>query len=165
MAIKAKSKAKTAKKPAPKSNGKAKKAAAARKPAAAASSAPAAPSSPWIWHELVTGDVAAAKRFYGALFGWGASDNDFAGRPYTLFRSGSKDVGGCMTIPLEDGKPCCPPNWLTYVGVDDVDATARKAADLGARVLAGPEDVPAIGRFAVIVDPQGATFAIFKPSM
>jgi predicted enzyme related to lactoylglutathione lyase len=55
-----------------------------------------------------------------------------------------------------------PPNWLVYFAVDDCDAKAQKAAELGANICLPPADIPSVGRFAVIQDPQGAAFAIIK---
>jgi len=136
-------------------------AAPASKPAAA----PPAPPTVWVWHECVTSDVVGAKAFYSGLLGWEAHDVQMPTGPYTLFRKDGKDVGGCMSVPMQDGKPCCPPNWCAYVAVADVDAASKKATELGGKVVAGPMDVPGIGRFAVLVDPQGASFAIFRPAM
>jgi predicted enzyme related to lactoylglutathione lyase len=136
----------------------------APKPAEVPAPPPAAPPA-WIWHECVTSDVVGAKAFYTGLFGWTAQDVQMPTGPYTLFLKNGANVGGCMPIPTENGQPCCPPNWCSYVHVDDVDASANKAGDLGGKVVAGPMDVPGIGRFAVLLDPQGASFAIFRPSM
>jgi predicted enzyme related to lactoylglutathione lyase len=69
-----------------------------------------------------------------------------------------------MALPEDAKKMGAPPNWLTYVGTTDVDETARLATSLGARVLKAPEDIPGAGRFAVLQDPQGATFGVYKSS-
>jgi predicted enzyme related to lactoylglutathione lyase len=148
------------------------KRAPAKKPAAPAAAkkmtaptAPAAPAPVWVWHECVTSDVVGAKSFYAGVLGWEAYDVQMPTGPYTLFKKDGKDVAGCMTIPVIDGKAVCPTNWCSYVGVADVDATAKKATELGGKIVGGPMDVPGIGRFAVITDPQGASFAVFRPSM
>lgn len=107
------------------------------------------------WSELMTPDVEAAKQFYSALFGWETEEFLGAGMPYTLVKVGGEAVGGMMA-PSSDcaGKP---PAWGVCVTVDDVDATARQVETLGGKVLRPPEDIPEVGRFCVLQDPQGAT--------
>ncbi len=106
------------------------------------------------WNELMTTDVEAAQQFYGALFGWQAEDYP-GGEGYVMVKVGGEAVGGMMAAPPE----CAgmPPAWGVYVTVDDVDATARQVATLGGKLLRPPEDIPDIGRFCVLQDPQGAT--------
>lgn len=131
--------------------------------APATASAPPPPPSSWAWHEVKTSDVSAAKSFYGALFGWAATDMPMPTGPYTVFTKGGEHVGGCMPVPQHDGKPVGPPQWLSYLRVDDVDATVAKARTLGARVDVAGMDIPGVGRFAVLGDPSGATFAVYRP--
>ncbi len=112
------------------------------------------------WNELVSSDVAGAKKFYAGLFGW--QSEAFAGSTdYTLFKQGDAMVGGLMQCP----KPGVPSHWLPYVTVDDVDASAAKAKSLGAQIVMEPFDVPMVGRIAVLLDPQGAAIGLFKPDM
>jgi predicted enzyme related to lactoylglutathione lyase len=73
---------------------------------------------------------------------------------------GETSVGGLMAIPPEAKAGGMPPNWGCYVTVDDVDATARKAVELGGKVVHCPQDIPGVGRMAVIVDPQGAALNV-----
>jgi len=109
------------------------------------------------WCELLTSDVEAAKRFYGALFGWEMEEVSPAGMPYTMLKAGGNPVGGIMTIPAQaEGMA---PQWGTYVTVEDVDATAKKAEELGAQICVPPTDIPSVGRFCVFRDPQGASIA------
>jgi hypothetical protein len=112
------------------------------------------------WNEMVFTDEAVAKNFYTALFGW-KTEPFGAGTEYTLFKKGDTAVGGMMKCP----KPGLPAHWLAYVTVEDVDATAAKAAKLGGKIADGPFDVPEVGRIAVLIDPQGAAIGIFKPAM
>ncbi|HID70748.1 MAG TPA: VOC family protein [Desulfobacterales bacterium] len=106
------------------------------------------------WCELITPDVAEAKAFYEKLFGWVLEDMPMEGMTYTIVKAGGREVGGIMTTPPEaEGKP---PAWGTYVTVDDVDELAGRVAGLGGNVLVGPQDIPEVGRFCVIQDPQGA---------
>jgi uncharacterized protein len=115
----------------------------------------------FVWDELHTTDVDGAKAFYGEVVGWSANDQDMGeGFTYTIFESGGEQRAGCMTIR----QPDMPPNWLTYLGTDDVDAKCKRAEELGAQKMVDPMDIPGIGRFAALVDPTGAAFALFKPS-
>lgn len=109
------------------------------------------------WYELTTTDVEAAKAFYSTLFGWTTKDDTSTGMPYTLFNVGGKETGGIMSMP--PGAQGYPPSWGAYVTVKDVDATANLASELGARILVAPRDIPKVGRFCVIQDPQGAVIS------
>lgn len=109
------------------------------------------------WAELETTDTAAGGRFYTDLFGWTTK----AGGDYTEFHLGPKAIGGMMKIPAEWGP--VPPHWIVYFMVADTDATVEKAKTLGGAVPVPPTDIPKVGRFAVLSDPQGANFAVFRP--
>jgi predicted enzyme related to lactoylglutathione lyase len=113
------------------------------------------------WDELWTTDRKKAAEFYTGLFGWGAKDSS-AGAPgdYTEWQNGGQSIGGMMEIAPEMGP--VPPNWLPYFMVEDCNATADKAAASGGKVVVQPQDIPNVGRFSVISDPQGAVFAIIK---
>ena len=82
------------------------------------------------------------------------------GMTYTVVKAGGKEIGGIMAIPKETQG--IPPMWHAYVTVDDVDKTARTAEQLGGRILMPPTDIPDVGRFSVIQDPQGAMINIIK---
>ena len=111
------------------------------------------------WVELNTRDVDAAKRFYPAVFGWTIQSHE-GDMPYHEFRLGSESVGGMMSMaPMVPAE--VPSHWLAYFGVDDVDSAAGRAGELGANVVAGPMDYPG-GRFAVVLDPQGAAFGLMR---
>ena len=106
------------------------------------------------WCELLTTDVADAKRFYNKLFGWTLEPAPMPGMEYTLVKYGGEQMGGIMTIPpAAKGRP---PSWGVYVTVDDVDATAKLAVEMGGKVCMASQDIPGVGRFCVIQDPQGA---------
>lgn len=106
------------------------------------------------WSELLTNDVKAAKSFYEQLFGWTYADVTVEDMVYTLVKVHGEEVAGIMPTPPDAGP--MPPAWGLYVTVDDVDAAAEKAVALGGRVYLPPKDIPEVGRFCVIGDPQGA---------
>ena len=118
----------------------------------------------FIWYELLTPDVAGAKAFYGAVVGWTSQDMPMGpAGTYTLLEADGNGVAGAMDFPPELKPQGVPPNWTGYVCVDDCDAAAAKVKSLGGAVQRAPEDIPGIGRFAVVADPAGAVFAIMKP--
>ena len=110
------------------------------------------------WNELMTTDVNAAKEFYGKLLGWTHEDMNPGGMDYTMSKAGDTEVAGIMAMPAEAGK--MPPMWGAYVTVDDVDASAEQAEALGGKLVMGPQDIPDVGRFCVICDPQGAALSL-----
>jgi uncharacterized protein len=113
----------------------------------------------FVWDELLTTDVDEAKRFYGEVFGWTSRDMPMGDSTYTIFmRAGDVDVGGLMKRPDER----IPPNWTTYIGTENVDATVKRANELGATTINGPMDIPGQGRFAIITDPTGAVFGAWQ---
>jgi predicted enzyme related to lactoylglutathione lyase len=117
----------------------------------------------FVWYELMTTDPEAAKSFYGKVVGWGAQDAGIPGVAYTLLKLGAASIGGLMALPEEARRAGAPPSWIGYVGVDDVDAVVDRIKQLGGRVSVPPSDIPDVGRFAVVSDPQQAMFALFKP--
>lgn len=112
------------------------------------------------WSELTTGDPAAAAGFYGSLFGWTVEAMHMPAGPYHVVKVGDVAIGGIMTMPPQAGP--MPPNWCPYVTVANVDDTARQAVALGGRVLVPPTDIPGVGRFAVVADPQGAALNVIS---
>lgn len=110
------------------------------------------------WNELMTHDVAGAKAFYGELLGWELRDEQNPEMTYTVIKAGDKDVGGLMAIP--DNVKGAPSMWGAYVTVDDVDKQIIHAEKLGGKVVLPPKDIPNVGRFAVISDPQGAMLTL-----
>jgi uncharacterized protein len=117
----------------------------------------------FVWYELMTTDIEGAKAFYGAVLGFGARDAGIQDVNYSLFTLAETGVGGLMPLPEDAKKMGAPPSWIGYVGVDDVDALAGRVPPLGGTIYVAPKDIPGIGRFAVLADPQGAIFAVFKP--
>lgn len=112
------------------------------------------------WNELATTDTNKAGDFYSTTFAWGKDVQNFGPMEYTMFKNGDKSAGGMFGITPEMGN--VPPHWLVYFAVDDCDAKVQKATELGARVMKPADDIPGVGRFAILLDPQGAAFAIIK---
>src|SRR5262245_38764459 len=118
--------------------------------------------SRFVWHELITTDVSAAKAFYTTVMGWGTWDASVPGRPYTFFIAGNIPAGGAIELVEDARKSGITPTWIGYVRVDDVDATADQIARLGGVVHVPPTDVADISRFAIFSDPQNARLALLK---
>lgn len=106
------------------------------------------------WNELMTSDPQAAAAFYGALFGWKFDSMDMGQGSYSVIKVADAGIGGIMKTPPSAG--AMPSSWCGYVTVDDIDETARRCVSLGGKVLMPPTDIPTVGRFAVLQDPQGA---------
>ena len=121
------------------------------------------PASRFVWHELMTTDVAAAAAFYPAVVGWRAQDSGMPGVDYTLMMVGPAQVAGMLATPEALRAIGAPSTWSGYVAVDNVDAAEARVIQLGGKVLNPAQDIPEIGRFAVVADPQGAPFMLFKP--
>jgi predicted enzyme related to lactoylglutathione lyase len=112
----------------------------------------------FVWHELMTTDTKSAAGFYTKVAGW--KTKPFDQNPgYTMFTFKGRPMAGLMALP----EPDSPLMWLAYIGTPNVDETARQAEGLGGKVVKRPEDIPTIGRFAIIQDPQGALFVAFTP--
>lgn len=121
------------------------------------------PVSTFCWTEVGTTDPAAAKRFWGAVLGWSFIDDPLPdGSTYTMCMAGEAAVGGLYTLPPELLAMGVPPHFMSYISVADADETARRAQALGGQVMKEPFDVMDLGRMAVLVDPLGASFAIWQ---
>lgn len=114
----------------------------------------------FVWYELCTTDPAAAAAFYSRVVGWNARADSGAAIDYTILAAGEHPVAGIITLPPEQMPP--RPAWFGYVAADDVDAKAVEIEAAGGRIYRPPQDIPSVGRFAVVVDPQGAVFMLFK---
>jgi predicted enzyme related to lactoylglutathione lyase len=114
-----------------------------------------------IWYELMTTDADGAQGFYADVIGWSIppSGIEGAGDYRTLTGPDGQGVGGLMTLP--EGAPM-KPGWFCYIGVQDVDSTAEKIRSLGGSVHGDPQDIPGVGRFAMVTDPQGMVFYIMR---
>jgi predicted enzyme related to lactoylglutathione lyase len=121
-------------------------------------------AQPFVWYELMTTDMDAAERFYRSVVGWDAQAWGSAENRYTILNAGGKPAAGLMTIPDEARNSGARPAWLGYIYAPDVDAATEKLRGAGGRVYREPADIPEVGRFAVVSDPQGAMFMLFTPS-
>ena len=114
----------------------------------------------FVWYEHLTRDVPAAISFYAEVLGW-KTEPFGEGNDYTMWVGSQGPLGGVMALGKELAG--APPHWMAHVQVADADATVAAARKLGAKVHHGPEDIPEVGRFAVIADPQGAIISVFRP--
>jgi hypothetical protein len=120
------------------------------------------PTSQFVWYELMTTDAQAAEAFYCQVIGWSAADAGMPGTAYTLLSAGPAVIAGLMALPKEACDAGARPGWIGYVAVDDVDAAARQLQEAGGKVDRPAEDIPGVGRFAVVADLDGASFCLFK---
>ncbi|WP_309400396.1 VOC family protein [Cerasicoccus maritimus] len=110
------------------------------------------------WNEVITPNKEESIAFYTQLFGWTTENMELpGGMTYTMFKQGDRPVAGCVQ-PDQEGVPA---SWLQYVSVEDLDETIQKAKSLGASIIMERVDLP-MGSFAVVADPQGATFAFWQ---
>ncbi len=116
------------------------------------------------WVDLATTDAEGAKAFYGELFGWEADDMP-AGETmtYTMLRVGDDYVGGLYEMDAGQREAGITPYWLSHVTVEDADAGAERARELGGTVHGGAFDVLDAGRMALVEDPTGAQLALWEP--
>ncbi len=118
-----------------------------------------------IWYELLTNDSKASIAFYESVIGWKVPPSP-PGAPhgYQMIDTGDAHVGGMMQLTDDMKKNGAKPTWLFYVGVNDVDATAKKVEAAGGTLLMQPFDIPGAGRAAMVADPQGIPFYIMRGS-
>jgi predicted enzyme related to lactoylglutathione lyase len=112
----------------------------------------------FVWHDLMTTDLPKAQEFYTQVFGWGTTVWEGGTTPYTMWTVGNTPIGGIMPVQ----NPAAPPHWLGYISVPDVDAAVKEAQSRGGKVHVPATDIPTVGRFAILSDPQGAAFSVFK---
>ncbi len=116
----------------------------------------------FVWYELMTTDVAAAKTFYTKVLGWGAQDASMPNLAYTFFTVGNAFASGLMGLPEEAKRTGTTPRWIGYICVDDVDASVEQIRRLGGAVHVPPTDLLNISRFSIVADPQTASFALIN---
>jgi len=121
------------------------------------------PTGRFVWYELLTTDTEAAKEFYRPLTGWTNEVWEGGGKPYTMWMTGDRGLGGIMELPPEAQAQGAPPNWLAYIATPDVDATVQQALELGAETVVEAMEIPTVGTMSILKDPQGAVFAVYTP--
>ena len=114
----------------------------------------------FVWYELMTTNVAIAKAFYASVVGWDTRNASMPGSAYSLFTIGDAPVAGLVSVPADATRTGAAPQWIGYVGVDDVDAAVERIEQSGGAVYVPPTDVLNISRFSVVADPQMATLAV-----
>ncbi len=119
-----------------------------------------------IWYELLTCDPDAAKAFYDAVIGWEIDAEPMAGidagMDYRIVNASAGKVGGVMRISDEMAQHGARPVWLGYIAVDDVDKTVDEIESAGGNTLMPANDIPDVGRIAMVADPQGAPFYVMR---
>jgi predicted enzyme related to lactoylglutathione lyase len=116
----------------------------------------------FVWYECLGKDTKAAIAFYSEVIGWKTQAFETGG--YMMWVGKEGPMGGIMKLPDPAAKMGAPPHWMGHVLVASVDATVTQAKKLGAKVHVEPQDIPTVGRFAVIADPQGASLSVFTPN-
>ena len=117
---------------------------------------------PFVWYELMTSDDEAAAAFYRQVIGWQTADAGMPGMRYTLLSAGGAVIAGLMTLPQTARDAGARPGWVGYISVADVDAMALRLQQAGGKLVRPAEDIPGVGRFAVVADPHGASFDLFR---
>ncbi len=120
------------------------------------------PHGKFCWYELMTTDPQAAGAFYTRVIGWQAEDSGLADTPYTLFKVEGQGVGGVMAVPEEARQAGARPGWIGYIWVRDLDAALAQLQAAGGAIRRPAGEIPGVGRFAVVADPQGAIFVLFR---
>ena len=121
------------------------------------------PASPFVWYELMTSDLAGAEAFYKAVIGWN-TENMPGDMPYIIAKAGEAGVAGLMTVPEQAKAMGAQPAWMGYIYAADVDKATDAVKAAGGNVYRAPDDIPSVGRFSVVADPQGAAFMLFQPA-
>jgi len=122
------------------------------------------PTGRFVWHELLTTDMEAAKKFYLPLTGWTNAIWEGGGKPYTMWMTGNRGLGGIMTLPPEAQAQGAPPNWLAYIATPHVDTTVARSKEMGGEVVVDIMEIPTVGKVSILKDPQGAVFAVYTPA-
>ena len=115
------------------------------------------------WSELVTGDVAAARKYFSTVAGWTINEMPMPKGPYNVCMVGDKPVAGIMDLKMNED-PNAPPQWMTYIAVDDVDKAEAQTKAAGGEIVRPPFDVEGVGRIMIVKDPSGAVVGLMTPA-
>jgi len=116
----------------------------------------------FIWYELMTSDVKGAQAFYKAILGWEIVDSEMPDMDYRLAFAGDFPIGGIMELPAEAAEAGGKPIWVGYIAVDDVDASIERILSAGGTLLMPATEIPEVGRFAMLLDPDGTPFYVMR---
>lgn len=119
----------------------------------------AADHGPFIWYEYAGVDLGRAGAFYGHVVPWKVADSGMPGLDYAVLNAEDGGVGGLVSTA--GGRA---PGWLGYVAVADVDATVAAFERHGGSTVVPATDIPGVGRFAIVKDPDGASLAVMNPN-
>lgn len=122
------------------------------------------PRGRFVWFDLMTTDSKAAVDFYTKVLGWGTEVWTGGAVPYTMWVAGGEAIGGTMPLPEVSKRAGAATHWLAYVSTPNVRETAERTRELGGAVMVAPQEIPDVGTFSVLRDPQGALFAAFTPA-
>lgn len=114
------------------------------------------------WNELVTSDLEKSREHYTSLMGWDTMPMPMPDGEYLIFKRGEEFVAGAFVKSDEMGP--VPDHWMTYLAVDDVDASVQQSVSMGGSVVRAPFDIPGTGRIALVQDTTGATVGLMTPS-
>ncbi len=113
----------------------------------------------FVWHDLMTQDVEKSADFYGELFGWTTHELDMGDDGiYTMLLSNDTPIGGMVKFEMDN----VPPHWMPYIAVDDVESVVATFENKGGSVCMPPRDIPNVGRFSIVHDPQGGVISTIK---
>lgn len=113
------------------------------------------------YNEMLTKNADRAGKFYSEVFGWKLDPVPMGNMTYLRILKDGKPIAGMYQIP-PNAPAAMPSHWRLYFAVEDVDAASQKAKQLKGEILEPPTDIPGVGRYASLRDPQGAHFSIFK---
>lgn len=118
------------------------------------------------WYELMTTDIEGAKKFYGEVLGWDFETSNDSGMEYTLVKVEGKEVAGMFDrkYAMAPNKEMIPPHWGNYVTVTEIESTVAKVSENGGNIIVPPTQIPKVGKFSVIQDPQGAVISFMEYS-
>ena len=121
------------------------------------------PRGRFVWYDLMTSDPDSAVDFYTRLVGWSTAQWEGEGDPYTMWTNNGVPLGGVMPLPGEAKEAGALPHWMAYVSVPDTEAIVKQTEELGGEVIVPATDIPKVGSFAILHDPQGGAFTAFTP--
>ncbi len=116
----------------------------------------------FVWNELGTNNVKAAKEFYEKVFGWSFFDVDMGDMTYTMIKLNDREIGGIWPIP-KNMESHIPPHWMTYILVESAAEALKKVKESGGNIVKEVTPAGDMGLFAVVTDPTGAIFAVWEP--